>query len=96
MLAEVERLGTIAAAAEALHLTPQGRQAGDKNSCGRRRAAAMYWWGFEALVGVSSDPFFVTGEAPFHGYHWTGVDAFAGKNIMGRRVTRRRWMPGSR
>ena len=34
------------------------------------------------MVGAAGDPFFADGEAPFHGYQWTGVDTFAGKNIL--------------
>jgi|tagenome__1003787_1003787.scaffolds.fasta_scaffold20817247_2 hypothetical protein len=38
--------------------------------------------GCRFFFGVRSDPFFADGEAPFHGYQWTGVDTFAGKNIL--------------
>jgi hypothetical protein len=37
---------------------------------------------YQFFFGVRSDPFFADGEAPFHGYQWTGVDTFAGKNIL--------------
>jgi hypothetical protein len=33
------------------------------------------------FAGVRSDPFFVDFEGTLHGFQWTGVDAFAGKNI---------------
>jgi hypothetical protein len=34
------------------------------------------------FIGVRSDPFFADGEGPFHDWHFTGVDTFAGKNIL--------------
>jgi len=50
--------------------------------------------GFEAAVrpvqagpvrlfaGVRGDPFFADAEGALHGFQWTGVDTFAGKNIL--------------
>jgi hypothetical protein len=34
------------------------------------------------FAGVRSDPFFADAEGPFHDFHWTGVDTFAGKNVL--------------
>jgi hypothetical protein len=34
------------------------------------------------FIGVRSDPFFADGEGPFHDWHFTGEDTFAGKNIF--------------
>jgi hypothetical protein len=34
------------------------------------------------FMGVRSDPFFADAEGAFHGFKWTGVDTFAGKNIL--------------
>jgi hypothetical protein len=34
------------------------------------------------FMGVRSDPFFADGERAFHDFHFTGVDTFAGKNIL--------------
>jgi Domain of unknown function (DUF4331) len=34
------------------------------------------------FAGVRSDPFFVDFDGTLHGFQWTGVDAFAGKNIQ--------------
>ena len=34
------------------------------------------------FIGVRSDPFFADGEGPFHDWHFTGEDTFAGKNIL--------------
>ena len=34
------------------------------------------------FMGVRSDPFFADGEGPFHDWHFTGEDTFAGKNIL--------------
>jgi hypothetical protein len=34
------------------------------------------------FVGVRSDPFFADGEGPFHDWHFTAEDTFAGKNIF--------------
>ena len=34
------------------------------------------------FLGVRSDPFFADGEGPFHDWHFTGEDTFAGKNIL--------------
>src|SRR3954454_2290156 len=33
-------------------------------------------------VRAGACQFFADGEALFHGYQWTGVDTFAGKNIL--------------
>ena len=34
------------------------------------------------FVGVRSDPFFADADGSFHGFKWTGQDAFAGKNVL--------------
>ena len=34
------------------------------------------------FIGVRSDPFFADGEGPFHDWHFTHEDTFAGKNIL--------------
>ena len=34
------------------------------------------------FLGVRRDPFFADAEGAFHGYRWTGMDAFADKNIQ--------------
>lgn len=34
------------------------------------------------FAGVRSDPFFADAEGAMHGFQWTGVDTFAGKNIL--------------
>ena len=34
------------------------------------------------FTGVRSDPFFADAEGALHGYHWTGVDTFANKDIL--------------
>ena len=34
------------------------------------------------FIGVRSDPFFADGEGPFHDWHFTGDDTFAGKDIL--------------
>jgi hypothetical protein len=34
------------------------------------------------FIGVRSDPFFADGEGPFHDWHFTGEDTFAGKNVL--------------
>ncbi|HEX6508839.1 MAG TPA: DUF4331 family protein [Chloroflexota bacterium] len=34
------------------------------------------------FIGVRSDPFFADAEGALHGFQWTGVDAFADKNIL--------------
>jgi len=34
------------------------------------------------FMGVRSDPFFADAEGAFHGFQWTGVDTFAGKNVL--------------
>jgi hypothetical protein len=34
------------------------------------------------FAGKRSDPFFADAEGPMHGFEWTGVDTFAGKNVM--------------
>jgi len=34
------------------------------------------------FFGVRSDPFFADAEGAFHGFQWTGVDTFAGKNVL--------------
>jgi Domain of unknown function (DUF4331) len=34
------------------------------------------------FAGVRSDPFFVDFDGTVHGFQWTGVDTFAGKNIQ--------------
>jgi hypothetical protein len=33
------------------------------------------------FIGVRSDPFFADADGSFHGFHWTGRDAFADKNV---------------
>jgi hypothetical protein len=34
------------------------------------------------FVGVRSDPFFADADGSFHGFKWTGQDAFANRNIL--------------
>jgi hypothetical protein len=34
------------------------------------------------FIGVRSDPFFADADGSFHGFHWTGHDAFADRNIL--------------
>jgi hypothetical protein len=34
------------------------------------------------FMGVRSDPFFADADGSFHGFNWTGQDAFAGRNIL--------------
>ena len=34
------------------------------------------------FIGVRSDPFFADAEGALHGFEWTGIDAFAKKNIL--------------
>jgi len=34
------------------------------------------------FAGVRGDPFFADAEGALHGFQWTGVDTFAGKNIL--------------
>jgi energy-converting hydrogenase Eha subunit F len=34
------------------------------------------------FIGVRSDPFFADADGSFHGFQWTGRDAFADKNIL--------------
>jgi hypothetical protein len=34
------------------------------------------------FVGVRSDPFFADADGAFHGFQWTGQDAFANRNIL--------------
>lgn len=34
------------------------------------------------FIGVRSDPFFADAEGSFHGFQWTGKDAFAYRNIL--------------
>jgi hypothetical protein len=34
------------------------------------------------FIGVRSDPFFADADGAFHGFHWTGQDAFADRNIL--------------
>ena len=34
------------------------------------------------FIGVRSDPFFADADGSFHGFQWTGTDAFAGKNVL--------------
>jgi Domain of unknown function (DUF4331) len=34
------------------------------------------------FIGVRSDPFFADADGSFHGFHWTGRDAFADKNVL--------------
>jgi hypothetical protein len=36
----------------------------------------------QLYAGKRSDPFFADAEGSMHGFEWTGVDAFAGKNVM--------------
>jgi hypothetical protein len=38
--------------------------------------------GIRLFAGVRSDPFFADIEGVMHGFEWTGVDAFAGKNVL--------------
>ncbi|HEY6497344.1 MAG TPA: DUF4331 family protein [Trebonia sp.] len=35
------------------------------------------------FIGVRSDPFFADADGSFHGFKWTGQDAFANRNILG-------------
>jgi hypothetical protein len=34
------------------------------------------------FIGVRSDPFFADADGSFHGFQWTGQDAFADRNIL--------------
>jgi Domain of unknown function (DUF4331) len=34
------------------------------------------------FIGVRSDPFFAHADGSFHGFKWTGQDAFADRNIQ--------------
>src|SRR5258708_28169401 len=34
------------------------------------------------FTGVRSDPFFADADGALHGFHWTGQDTFAGKNVL--------------
>jgi hypothetical protein len=34
------------------------------------------------FIGVRSDPFFADADGAFHGFQWTGQDAFANRNIL--------------
>jgi hypothetical protein len=34
------------------------------------------------FAGVRSDPFFADAEGALHGFQWTGVDSFEGKNVL--------------
>jgi hypothetical protein len=34
------------------------------------------------FVGVRSDPFFADADGSFHGFRWTGQDAFANRNVL--------------
>jgi hypothetical protein len=34
------------------------------------------------FIGVRSDPFFADADGSFHGFNWTGQDAFADRNIL--------------
>ncbi len=34
------------------------------------------------FIGVRSDPFFADADGSFHGFQWTGEDAFANRNIL--------------
>ena len=34
------------------------------------------------FIGVRSDPFFADADGSFHGFQWTGQDAFADKNVL--------------
>jgi Domain of unknown function (DUF4331) len=34
------------------------------------------------FIGVRSEPFFADADGSFHGFQWTGRDAFAGKNVL--------------
>jgi Domain of unknown function (DUF4331) len=34
------------------------------------------------FIGVRSDPFFADADGSFHGFKWTGQDAFADRNIL--------------
>jgi hypothetical protein len=38
--------------------------------------------GIRLYAGVRSDPFFADAEGALHGFNWTGVDTFAGKNVL--------------
>jgi hypothetical protein len=48
------------------------------------------------FIGVRSDPFFADGEGPFHDWHFTGEDTFAGKNILSMALEVPNNMLGSR
>ena len=70
-----------------------GTQAGDPEPSGETLVEGVQV-GFDAaaspvefgecrvFAGVRSDPFFADGEGPFHDWHFTGEDTFAGKNIL--------------
>jgi hypothetical protein len=34
------------------------------------------------FIGVRSDPFFADADGSFHGFKWTGQDAFADRNVL--------------
>jgi Domain of unknown function (DUF4331) len=34
------------------------------------------------FAGVRSDPFFADAEGALHGFHWTGEDTFANKDVL--------------
>jgi Domain of unknown function (DUF4331) len=36
----------------------------------------------QLFIGVRSDPFFADADGSFHGFQWTGQDAFADRNIL--------------
>ena len=38
------------------------------------------------FAGVRSDPFFADAEGALHGFQWTGIDTFAGKNVLVHRA----------
>jgi hypothetical protein len=45
-------------------------------------AAAVRAGPVRLFAGERSDPFFADAEGALHGFHWTGNDTFAGKNVM--------------
>jgi len=45
-------------------------------------AAAVMAGPVRLFIGARSDPFFADADGSFHGFHWTGQDAFAGKNVQ--------------
>ncbi|HEX4087776.1 MAG TPA: DUF4331 family protein [Trebonia sp.] len=45
-------------------------------------AAAVMAGPVRLFIGVRSDPFFADADGSFHGFQWTGQDAFANRNIL--------------